>query len=49
MAAIAAADKGASVTLLDKGQHRSAAGGSHGQRSFSLLYPGEARHHRCGV
>ena len=47
MAAIAAADKGASVILLDKANAQR--GGSHGQRSFSLLYPGEARHHRCGV
>lgn len=49
MAAIAAADKGASVTLLDKANTKRSGAGSHGQRSFSLLYPGEARHHRCGV
>ena len=44
MAAIAAADKGTSVTLLDKANTKRSGAGS-----FSLLYPGEARHHRCGV
>ena len=48
IAAIAAADKGASVILLDKANTKRSGAGATGNDHF-LLYPGEARHHRCGV